>query len=334
MSAVSIGDLARNLLMQQSTFRVKSRLNSLTGQLASERKSDVGAAVSGNFRELAGITSGVRQLDTWGKAAGLQVSRASAMQNALGRLNTEAQSLSTDLLLVGDTTTLPQDQVIAADARRTLGRMMDQLNQTHGLESVFAGVTSDRPALGDVESLLTALRNEISGLTDVQDITLAIADWFNSPTGYEAQLYQGGPPRSPLRISATEFSDLSVTALDPAIRSTLEGAALAVISSDFLTPGYEGMGKALMAAGAEKLINSGVGHHAIAARLGIEEEHLARVQSRQSAELSVLTMRNADLVAADPYDTATELETTRAQLDLLFTLTARLSELSLAKVLR
>ena len=54
---------------------------------------------------------------------------------------------------------------------------------------------------------------------------------------------------------------------------------------------------------------------------------------RNAAEASALQIARNGLVAADPYDTATAIQAVQTQIETLYTLTARLSRLSLTDYL-
>ena len=55
---------------------------------------------------------------------------------------------------------------------------------------------------------------------------------------------------------------------------------------------------------------------------------------RNGAETTSLQIARNGITAVDPYETASRLEATRQQLETLYTLTARISRLSLVDFLR
>ena len=58
------------------------------------------------------------------------------------------------------------------------------------------------------------------------------------------------------------------------------------------------------------------------------------MQSRNQAELLSLELAQSDLVGADPYRLATELEAVQTNLEMLYSITARLSRLNLTDFIR
>ena len=72
----------------------------------------------------------------------------------------------------------------------------------------------------------------------------------------------------------------------------------------------------------------------LGARLGVSEVRIETVQSRNQAELLSLELAQSDLVGADPYRLATELEAVQTNLEMLYSITARLSRLNLTDFIR
>jgi flagellar hook-associated protein 3 FlgL len=70
------------------------------------------------------------------------------------------------------------------------------------------------------------------------------------------------------------------------------------------------------------------------ADVGLEEERTAEAVTRNGALAAALTIMRNELALVDPYATAVSLNETETQLELQYTLTARLSGLSLVNFLR
>ena len=68
--------------------------------------------------------------------------------------------------------------------------------------------------------------------------------------------------------------------------------------------------------------------------LGQTEEAIEIAEARANAQLSALKINRSDLLSADPFETATALEDATTRLESLYTITARLSRLSLTDFLR
>jgi flagellar hook-associated protein 3 FlgL len=126
---------------------------------------------------------------------------------------------------------------------------------------------------------------------------------------------------------------MQLTAADPAIRDLLEGLALAALVAEGILAGDQVSRAALLKTSGEALLASGNDLATLRAEVGTAEAHIAGTAARNSAEASALEIARGGLIAADPYDTASALEAVQTQIETLYTLTARLSRLSLTDYL-
>ena len=72
---------------------------------------------------------------------------------------------------------------------------------------------------------------------------------------------------------------------------------------------------------------------ALRAELGTTQARLDAATSRHQSQVTALNIAKSGLVSVDPYQTATELEAVRLQLETLYSVTARVSRLTLAAFL-
>ncbi|MGR3292274.1 MAG: flagellin [Paracoccaceae bacterium] len=82
------------------------------------------------------------------------------------------------------------------------------------------------------------------------------------------------------------------------------------------------------------MLNSEYALTILRANVGSAEARIEDATAQNSAEKFALEIARADITAIDPYQTATELEAVALQLETLYTLTVRLSRLSLSEYLR
>ena len=127
---------------------------------------------------------------------------------------------------------------------------------------------------------------------------------------------------------------MGVTANDPAFRSALAGLAAAALVDDASLGFSDAERKALANRAGEVVLTSQDALVGLGARLGVSEVRIETVQSRNQAELLSLELAQSDLVGADPYRLATELEAVQTNLEMLYSITARLSRLNLTDFIR
>lgn len=72
----------------------------------------------------------------------------------------------------------------------------------------------------------------------------------------------------------------------------------------------------------------------LSARIGTDEARIETAISHQQAASLTQELTISNLISTDPAQTAVELEAVRTSLEMAYTVTARLSELTLARFLR
>ncbi len=180
------------------------------------------------------------------------------------------------------------------------------------------------------------MQTAIAAETTAVGVEAAIDNWFFAPGGgFETTGYLGSDqPVGSFRLSEFDTESVGLTAADPAIRGMLKGFAMATLSGDGRSSlnSSERLDLAQMA--GERLLSSESEMAVVRASVGSAEARIDTISARNAAEITSLEIAKADITAIDPYRTATELEAVRTQLETLYTLTARLSRLSLADFLR
>lgn len=334
MTMTSLGDLARSLMLQRHTAAANTRLTRLTQEVAAGRHADQAAASRGDLGPLAAIDTTLARIGGWKVAAASLSSRLETMQISLGALDGIAASLSRTLVTAGSGAQSDQVDLAARDAAEYLGAAIGVLNARSGDQSVFAGTRTDGAALAGAEALLDMLMPVVAGASNAQQVQAAVQAWFDDPAGFEAQAYRGGPAQPPVAVGPGQSAAPGVTATDPALKSLLAGLATAALMDRGILADAPVERRELAKLSGEALLSNAAGRTMLAARVGITQGRLAQAQARNGAEETALGIARSGLTAADPYATATGLEAARTQLETLYTLTARLSGLSLLGVLR
>ncbi len=334
MTMVSLGDLARSLMLQRQTAAANTRLTRLTQEVATGRHADQAAASGGDLGPLAAIEGSLARLGGWQIAARALSARLETVQASLGALDGIADSLSKTLVSAGASGKDDQVDLAARDAAEYLDAAIGILNARAGEQSVFAGTRSDRAPLIDADALLGALLPRVAGETTAAGVQAAIAAWFDDPAGFDALAYRGGPEQPAIAVGPGQSVALPVTAADPALKSLLAGLAGAALMDRGVLAGDPAGRRDLATASGEALLTNAAERTMLAARIGVAQGRLAQTQTRNTAEETALGIARSGVVGADPYASAAELEATRTQLETLYTLTARLSGLSLIGTLR
>ncbi len=334
MSLMSVGDLAQSLSMRRHNASLKSDLQTLAQEMTTGRVSDVAKQTRGDYAPLSAIDASLARLQAYGAATSEAGLMANAMQVTLGTLSSLTTDLYPKLISTATSGQSASIDTLGRTAHNAFETAVSALNTSVGGRSLFAGTSSDRPALADADTIFSALDVAISGAVSAGDIEVALDTWFASPTGFATVGYLGDTPLSGIPIADGDQARLGVTAADPALIDTLKGLAMAALLDRGALAGSAAGRSDLAQRAGQVLANGTTGRVTLAAGVGLVQAQIDAAQTRNSAESMALQIARAGIVAADPYETATKLEATQTQLETLYSITARLSRLSLTDFLR
>lgn len=334
MNFSRLGDLAQSYSMQSRNATLKHDIERLTQELASGQTADIRATVGVNTAYVDDLERSLTKLDGFDLATQEASQLAEGAQLALGRIHDVGSAFRSTLLMasssaLGETTTS-----IIAQAGTALEDVVAALNTDFAGRALFSGTATDTKPLVSAQALRDALGAAVSGAGTVDDIIAAAEAWFDDPAGFGSIAYQGSDTSlAPIAISEQERAKFDLRADDPVLRDTLRNLALIALSDDpalALTPEQQGelvrkTTDAVFAANDDVL--------ALQTKVGLSQEQLASRSVRNSAERSTLEMARNDLRSIDPFEAATELEQVQFQLQSLYAITSRMSQLSLVNFL-
>lgn len=338
MNYVSIGDMAQAFQMRRHNVELQRHLSQLTAELTSGVKSDLAEAVSGDFKALAGIDHSLATLSAYKTTTDEAELFTGTLQAVLGTVQDIATDIAPGLANAASTGTSLIVDTAAVDARQKFHSVVAALNTQVADRYLLSGDATDkRPILGS-QDILDALMVAAAGqVTDI-GVATVVAAWFDAPLGgggYLDVIYGGSTtPLAPFQIAPGDEATMNITAANPELRDMLEGLALSALVAEGVLTGDQAGRAALMKTSAEALFSASDEMADLRARLGAVEAHIATAATRNSAETAALEIARTKIIAADPYETASALEAIQTQIETLYTLTARLSRLSLADYLR
>lgn len=333
MTRISVGDASLTNVLARQGADLRAQIQRASQEVASGRPTDLAATLRGDLSPLLAIDASLSRLSAYKSnltEAGLHTA---AQQSAIGGLSGLASGIATTLLGAKNFSTPAQVATLAADAKGRLASAIGLLNTQASGRAIFAGIETDTVPLGSLDDILTALQTATAAATTAGQISAAVNGWFSDPLGFGA-FYQGGGPLSAAPIAAGEAADLSTTAMEPALRNTLAGFAMAaLIDRGALSGDATERGRLLQQAG-QQLISTEDERTTLQARIGTVEAQIESARSRNSAEETSLGILRSEMGSVDPYEAATRLQTIQSQLESLYLVTARVSQLSLAEYLR
>ncbi len=335
MNSVSLGDLSQSFLFQRRGVTLRTELTRLSDELATGQITNVRSATKGNYSYLSDLEHGIRVSSAYDVTASEAKQFAEGVQNALERFQMANTELANDLLRIVDSPASPVASQGSDYARNQLNLMFSALNSDVAGRNLFSGSATDLNPLTDVETFLTELETAVSGASNVADIRTAAQAWFDSATGFSVVTYQGSDTRvSPFKFSRNESVSVDVRANDAVFRDILMNAGLSAIADSGalnLDPAIQNEihreSSLALLAGTDPIVS-------VRAAVGAAEERIDQLQARNSAEAIALEFARAELLQADPYETAKKLEGVRFQLESLYTITARFADLALVNYVR
>ena len=334
MVQIRYGDLAKTLLLANTTSTTKGAITRLQQEVATGLSSDTVRQLSGNLGQINAVDSSLARLSAFKTATNELGSLATAAQSALGTIAQLGEGAQAALLISAGTASVAQVDSGALAARTALEGVISTLNSRFGERSLFSGTHLGGPATADFATMMSALETAVAPATSATDAAALVSAWFDDPVGYASSSYLGGPAVDAVPIAEGETATVALTANDTAIRDYLKGLAMGALLDRGLFAGQADTRRDLAGLAAKTMLSAQSGMTYLAADLGMTEARIAESATRNSAEITALGIVRLDLVGVDSYEASTQLTAAEERLQLLYALTARLSNLSLVEYLR
>ena len=258
-----------------------------------------------------------------------------AMQLSMTTFADSVSEMSGALLSFGTANQTVTHEQASVQARNELDTMVSALNTRAGGRSLYSGTATDVSPLPSADTLLGALQAQLVGQTTVTGIRQAAEAWFNDPAGFDAVIYQGaGTPLAPMQISESEKIEVPITATDPTLKAAIRDVALAALASDDALNLPPTQRTALFTELGVDLANTQNETVKLQAEIGAAEARIEQAATRNAAAKTSAEYARGALIGADPYETAAQLQTVQFQLESLYSVTVRNSNLSLVNFLR
>ena len=333
MPQLTVGDLAQSLILSRRNATLKDSIQNLTSEMTTGLAVEQTERLKGDYVPIAGIEASLTQLAAYRNVTLETGAIAGHMQLALSNISTSASDLSAALLAGATSHSPSRIDTLGFEASQRLQSAMSALNTRMGAKSLFAGVNTDRAAVADAETMMVALDAAVAGALSSADVETAVNAWFADPLGFEAVVYQGGDAVPPVSIGRDQTAQIDVTALDPAIVETIKGLAMASLLHRGVLGGSDVARADLAKRSGESLAASQSSMADLEAHLGTTEASIVNAGVQNDAEKLALETARLGLLSVDPYETAARLQEAQTQLETLFSITARLSRLSLVNYL-
>lgn len=320
------------LASRDHSAETRARLDVLTAELASGRKSDLGRAVASDFSRVSQHAHHLRTHDArnaalsgaavWLDIAQTTLEKVQAAGNALAAMIPAALTPS-GTASIGN---------LAQAARGALADMGAALNVSQAGRPVFA---NGDPGAGnplDVDLLMTETGALAAAATDLPSLLQAFDDYFAPApsTGIEANAIRPySADAASIPLGGGDSLSVPLSLADQGIREALKHAALLAALDKTGFPIDEADRARLAIELPVRTAIAADGVTAVRSRIGGIEERVARVATQLGEERTRIEGRQAEAIASDPYETAIRLQSEMTRLETIFSVTASRARLRL-----
>lgn len=335
MAMNTLGDTARAFALRHQNTQLKKEIQTLNQELSTGKAADLADHLGGSYARLTGIERDFRRLEGYKVSISEAAQFTELMQARLGQINELSSGFARDAIVGDASKSAAAALALAEDGRVQFSTVVSMLNSEAAGRNLFAGDRTDANPLVDADTILAELETVVAGAATAADIETALDAWFASPTGYDSFAYQGSTTAiAPLKMSDSAKVPLDVRADNQALKDILKGLATVAMAN---APGTslppDEKGKLFNRAGMA-LLSAETGLIGLQAKVGIAQEQIEGWSVRNQSEKAGLDYAKSALLSIDPYEAATQLEAAQFQLESLYTVTVRLSQLSLVNFLR
>ncbi|MFT6674860.1 MAG: flagellar hook-associated protein 3 FlgL [Sulfitobacter sp.] len=334
MTGTTLGDLAQSYMLRSRNTALKQDITRLTTELASGQVADVRQVLAGNFSYLSDIERKMEILSGYEIATSEASHFTTALQATLEQMSDITEGMSGSLITAGTSAVGVTAGDVTSEARNALSSLIGRLNTNVSGRHLFSGAATDRPAVADTDALLGALSAAMVGAVTPADMLATAQAWFDDPAGFDAVIYQGSDNAlASFALAQNENVSLDIRATDPDLKRSLMLTSVAALADD---PAFA------LAPPAQAALFLDVGQQMLAtqdrltslrANVGFVEARVDTIATRNAAEATSLNFAKAALLEVDPFETATKLEDAQFQLQSLYAVTVRMSQLSLVNFL-
>ncbi len=335
MSTLPLSDFAAGLRLESRLVNLRADLERAGEELTTGRVADYSGFSGPALQRAFAFEADDKLLAQSETDLGRALNRASAAQAALGSIDAALGTSGTDLLAALGRGDPVSANTYLEEISQAYDATVASLNTRYAGRAQFAGAAEDGYALADSSVMLNDIRTILAAAPDAATARADIDTYFGAAGGFETSIYLGSSQdAAPVRIPDGTGQDYLVRADSQEMRDTLKAlVSLAAIQGG----GFGGSAaeeEAFTEAAALDLQEAGTDITALRARIGVAEEALSIGVDEVQAERNALARATNDLVGVDPFVAATRFNDLQGQLESLYTVTARLSGLSLTNFLR
>lgn len=338
MGLNSIGDNARAFALQNATNRLKSTHDILTLELSTGQVADMTQRVQGALQPLHHIENQLSKVSQYRLTIAEAAQQVDIMQQSLGNIGESSKSVGISLMADIFADQPDAIRIKASSVHDAFKRAISDLNVRVAGMSVFSGVNFDKTPLASTETILAELSDLTAAAATAAELQGIVDDWFSAPAGDGGFLdvaYRGSQNMlREIHLSDRETVQLDIDANNRDVINALKFMAMgALVAKGALSASNSEQAEVLRRSGAG-LYQASSKITALQAKIGLMQKNIEDAEVQNTNNLMTLNLSRNKMTAADPYATSAALTEAKSQLEMLYALTARLSNLKLVDYLR
>mgnify|MGYP001499118566 CR=1 FL=1 len=343
ISSYGTSQAVRTQLLKMQLELVKVNKEVVTGRTA-----DAGLHLGARTGQSVSLERDIARLKGIMDSNELVLARLSATQAGLTTLTETAQAFQSTMTAASSGAV--ENSILLSEAKTAIVKMTGVLNSSLNGENLFAGINTDVQPFNDFFAAGSPARTAMESafvtqfgfaITDPAASTLTAADITSFLETVMEPQFLGSDWNTnwsnatdatiTARITLTDTTSASVSANEVGIRKLAAAAAYVAV---FLDGNLSDLARDAVIASSMSMIGQAVSDLAqTQARTGILEQRVTAASERLSMQVDIFTGKVNDLVGIDPYEASTRVQTLLAQIETAYTLTNRISQLSLVRYL-
>ena len=334
--------------LRASILQAQAALSKAQTEIGSGAPADLGLTLGAATGHSLSVKASIDALGIYTQTNALATARLSTTSNALDTMLTSAQSIASSLTAAataGGTT-----DGLAASATSALRTLISGLNTSVAGQSVFGGINTGQPPVGDYfgtnssaknavdsafqsafgTSQTSAAASSISGSAMQSFLNNQFAGLFTD-SGWQASWSAASSQTIQSTVGPSQTTTTSVSANQGAFQKIAQAYTML---TEFTGGTMSADAKAAVVATASKLMSAGIGALTnVQADVGVAQSSIATANARNSAQITVLKSTVGDLENVDTYALSSQVTSLQTQLEASYELTSRLQQLSLVNYL-
>jgi flagellar hook-associated protein 3 FlgL len=329
-------DLARMQTLKGRAIATRDALDRAGLEFSTHQKASRYEATGGNLTRLFALERSLDRNAVFSETIALTELRIDTMQASFGLIAEPAGELG---LKLADATGLGDAASAlfhAGTARREFAAVIGTLNTQVAGQALFAGTATDSPAVAPADTILADLDALAGGAATAADAITAIEAYFAPPAGgFFATGYLGTTDDlAAVEIGEGERLDFAVRADAEELVAVLQAHALAAVVAGGAFAGDQAAQLGLLAEAGRQLTAAKDGMLELRGQVGMAQEAVEQARAARTAERDTLDLARSKLVGVDPLEAASRFQALEAQLEAIYTVTARIGSLRFMNFMR